>query len=570
MPVFRSFRPAWLRCAVAATLFAFGVAAGAAPKTVCTITVNSNDEREVLKSTLPAGDFRFVELVERGRPDWLESACRQKVQCDALVISGHFDGGTEFYTDRTDDREYLPVHEMERVACSESCPGLFSQLKEVYLFGCNTLNAHAMRTASAEVARSLVRAGHSSADAEALARVLSDRHGESNRDRMRHIFKDVPVIYGFPDKAPLGRYAGPLLERYLRNGGEIATGRVDPKLLATFSASAMTATAGITDTDPRAGFRRDLCSFADDRLQAASKIDHLHGILARDMGEVRLFLDHLERYTASLPPPALQPAQVASALGTVAADTAARDRYLEFVRDADEPAVRVRMLSLAQRWGWLSPGDERRLVADVIGERLAAPAPGVGDVELACSLNRTGALDPELPRLAAGRGTGGAAQSAMLACLGSPEGRAGVLRAWSGSSPDDVVVAQAYLAHRPVADALEVREVTAGIARMTVTEAQVRALDALARHRVDDEETLRTLTRLFVQTRSGDVQRAAANVLLRGNYAAIATPELVEALRKRRIRSEGSEVVDVLLRRLAAAQAERLDSPRAALDPRPR
>ena len=56
---------------------------------------------------------------------------------------------------------------MERVSCSDSCPGLFSQLKEVYLFGCNTLNAEAVKSASAEVARSLVRSGHSAADAAA-------------------------------------------------------------------------------------------------------------------------------------------------------------------------------------------------------------------------------------------------------------------------------------------------------------------------------------------------------------------------------------------------------------------
>ena len=31
------------------------------------------------------------------------------------------------------------------------------------------------------------------------------------------IFKDVPVLYGFASKAPLGRYAGPLLERVLQH-----------------------------------------------------------------------------------------------------------------------------------------------------------------------------------------------------------------------------------------------------------------------------------------------------------------------------------------------------------------
>src|SRR6478609_9727496 len=121
---------------LAAAACAVAVPATAARKTVCTITVNSSDERELLKQRLPQGDFDFVELVERGRPDWLASACRKGVQCDVLVVSGHFDGGDEFYSDKVDARESLPVDEMERVSCSDSCPGLFSQLKEVYVFGC--------------------------------------------------------------------------------------------------------------------------------------------------------------------------------------------------------------------------------------------------------------------------------------------------------------------------------------------------------------------------------------------------------------------------------------------------
>src|SRR6266498_4713237 len=170
-------------------------------KTVCTITVNSPDEKETFRRSLPQDDFQFVELVERGRPDWLASACRKDVRCDVLLISGHFDDGDVFYTDRFDQNESLPTEELDRASCSDSCPGLFSQLKEVYLFGCNTLNAQPMRSASGEIPRSLVRAGHSPADADQLTRVLAERHGESNRDRMRQIFRNVPVIYGFSSKA---------------------------------------------------------------------------------------------------------------------------------------------------------------------------------------------------------------------------------------------------------------------------------------------------------------------------------------------------------------------------------
>ena len=133
---------------------------------------------------------------------------------------------TEFYTDRLDASEYLTVTEMERASCSDSCPGVFSQLKEVYLFGCNTLKPEPQHSASAEIVRALLRSGHSPADAERLIRPLGERHGESNRDRMRHIFRNVPVIYGFSSKAPLGRSARPLLDRYFQSApaGEIGSG----------------------------------------------------------------------------------------------------------------------------------------------------------------------------------------------------------------------------------------------------------------------------------------------------------------------------------------------------------
>ncbi len=534
----------------AACALALCAPAHAARKTVCTITVNSDDEREVLKRNLPSGDYDFVELVERGRPDWLRSACQRNVRCDALVISGHFDGGTEFYTDRLDAREYLPVEEMERASCSESCPGVFSQLKEVYLFGCNTLNTQAMRSASGEVARSLVRSGHSAADAEKIAQLLADRHGESNRDRMRHIFKDVPVIYGFPGKAPLGRSAGPVLERYLRAGGEFAEGRASPRLLSAFAASGMTVASGMTSTDDRAGFRSDVCHFADDRLTPAQKITFLHELLARDPAEVRMFLDHIERYAA------VMPAGPAEPLRAIAGDDAAKARFLAIARDADDPAVQVRMARLAGRLGWLTDDAQRALVIEMLTARLAATSVGASDVDLACTLNRNGALDGELARMRVD--TSGArrtAHAAVLACLGSDDGRKRVLHALASGDESDAAIALAYLSHRPMADAAELRGVTAEVARMPgASEAKLRALQALARHEVADRDSLMALADSFRASRSLDVQRAIAGVLVRADFRAIDSSELARTLRGQRVKSpDGRDVIDVLIRRLDAA-----------------
>lgn len=546
------------KVALLAALLLVSVAfdASADKKTVCTVTVNSPDEKEIFRRNLPQDEFQFVELVERGRPDWLASACRAGIRCDVLLISGHFDGGTEFYTDRLDAREFLPVDEMERVACSDSCPGLFSQLKEVYLFGCKTLNAEAMRSASAEIGRSLVRAGHSPADAERISRVLSERHGESNRDRMRHIFKDVPVIYGFSSKAPLGKSAGPILERYFQSGAatEVGSGRASARLLGLFAASSMTATAGMSDSDPRAGFRGDACHFADDRLSPAQKLGFVHELLGREMAEVRMFLDHLEKYSASLDGAERQAPPVAAALAEIARDTSARDRYLEFARDADEPAVRARMLELARGLGWLTRAEQRAELMRMFGERLARNALGSAEVDLACSLNKDRELQQDLYRLQPSPSQADkVANAAVLACLGSAAGHARVLRALTSANDEDVQIAQIYLRHRPLADANELRVVATGITRMNGSEAQVRALDTLAGHRLSDRESLQELTRLFPLAKSVNVQRAIAGILIRSDYQSLARPELARALRQHRLKSpDGQDMIDVLIRRLEA------------------
>jgi hypothetical protein len=516
---------------------------------VCTITVNSDDEREVLRRTLPPADYDFVELVERGRADWLRGACERRVRCDVLLISGHFDGGTEFYTDRPDQREYLPVEEMERVACSESCPGLFSQLKEVYLMGCNTLNPQPMRTVPGEVMRSLASAGASPSDAQRTADALGELYGESNRDRMRQIFKDVPVIYGFPGKAPLGRYAGPILERYLRAGGEFGEGRVSAKLLAAFAAGGMTATPGMSDGDPRAAFRTDTCRFLDDRVPVERKAAHLKAVLDRSAAEVRMFLDHIERYAARLPAPASSPS-----MAGIAANADARTRFLAVARDADDPAAGVRMARLAARLGWLDDAQERALVVEILAQRFRSPGLAANDVDLACTLNQDGVLDgayggfPQgLPRTAA--------RDAVLACLGSREARDRVLRALASGDEASAIVAHAYLSQRPMADAAELKVVTADVARMSGrSDAQVKALHALARHELADRESLDALAESFRASKSLDVQRAIAGVLVRADLHAIAPADLAQVVRKQRMKSpDGRDVIDVLIRRLDTA-----------------
>jgi len=81
--------------------------------------------------------------------------------------------------------------------------------------------------------------------------------------------------------------------------------------------------------------------------------------------------------------------------------------------------------------------------------------------------------------------------------------------------------------------------------------AQVRALDTLGRHHVEDRDVIEQLASLFQRTRSLEVQRAIAEIFLRTG------PEVVDArvaaaLRGSRLRAPGAQpdLIDQLLRRL--------------------
>ena len=525
-------------------------------QTVCTITVNSADEKETFRRHLPADKYQFVELVERGRPDWLGSACRAGISCDVLIVSGHFDGSSVFFSDRLEANEHLPVDELERVSCSDSCTGLFSKLKEVHLFGCNTLNPQPLSSSSAEIVRSFVRDGQSLKEAKQQLRSLNAGHGESSRDRMRQVFKDVPVIYGFSSTAPLGPTAASTLTGFFRANGahEIGKGRASRGLLGSFAPYGMTATQGMTEQDPHAAVRRDVCQFADDRLSDVNRLGFVHQLLQRKTGETRIHLDRIQKYVKLLDDPARRTPEVDHALLGIAGDGAARARFLDFARDADRSEVRARMLDVARDLGWLSAKERRDELASLLGKLQTRSVVGVTEVDLACTLNQEQDLNGAFSQRRSPEGAvEDVAHAAVRACLGSTEGRARTLQGLVSPHDADVQIARAYLRHRPITDATELRQVAADITLMRASDAQVRALEALGRHYVSDQEILGMLMRLYSETASSSVQAAIAGILLRSDRQSIADAQLLGILLKDRRRSPaGDDMVDALIHRLQA------------------
>jgi hypothetical protein len=542
---------ALLGCAAALGLLA--PAPAAAQRTVCTITVNSDDEKETFRRYLPPTD-RFVELVERGRSDWLASACRARVSCDVLIISAHYDGNNAFFPDRLELDEHLTVTELERASCSGSCPSLFDNLKEVYLFGCNTLNAEPQSGASADVVRSLVREGLSPKEAQRQLRALSGSYGESSRDRMRQIFNDVPVIYGFASTAPVGPIAGATLSRHFRAAGvrEVGSGRPSSRLVEAFAAYGLTYASGGGDRGALAAARADMCQFADERLSTATKLAFVHELLQRHVGEARLQLDRIQRLTATLDETTRRQPAVAQALEDLARDDAARSQLLDYARAA-EPSVRVRLLALAQDVGWLSAAEHREELAAMLRQLQDRTVLGLSDVNLACTLNRDRRLDGAIShRVAPASLADDVAHAALRACLGSAEDRTRTLRALLGPQEADMHIAQAYLRHRPITDASELRGLADAIARLPPGPTQARALEALARLYVSDSEVLKSLMRLFASTPSPEVQAAIAGILIRADRRGLPRADLVALLKRDRLpaREGTDDIIDALIRTL--------------------
>lgn len=522
----------------------------AAPRTVCTITVNSQDERDTLRRHLPESRYRFVELVQQGRPDWLEASCRAKVKCDVLVISAHFDGGSTFFSDRIDSSEYLTVAELERASCNGKCATLFSSLKEVYLFGCNTLNPTPQSGAYAEVVRGLIREGRKPAEAQRELRSLTAFGGETSRDRMRQIFAGVPVIYGFSSTAPVGAVAGPVLDRYLRTTGdrELGRGRASSRLLSAFSAFGMAVSAGVTDRDPLIAARSDMCHFADDRQHVSTRLSFVHQLLQRDIKEARIYLDRIEQLRASISTRVRENPALAQVLEDIARDSDARERVLDYARRTDQPEVRLRMLNLARDADWLTDADRRDELVRMMQDMNRLRNLGQDQVNTACSLNRKGEFDgahrtnpEEAPR------SDTAWHAALRACLGSVQDRERLLQALVGGSEDDFKAAQSYFRNRPLSGNDELARLAADIVALPPGDAQVRALDLLGQHYLSDAVVLRQLVGLYAGTESPQVQAAVAGILLRADRGKLSDQRLLQVVQANRRAESRDGIIDTLI-----------------------
>lgn len=207
----------WLRFVILFFVVYSTHAYGLVKKNLCTVTINSTDEADLFKKRLSPHDWNFIELTpsstEADTKNWFQAACKKKIECDVLVISGHFAGS--FFGK---SKFVLPIEELETMSCDKSCDGILNRPKEVFLFGCNTLATKEKDLRSPEEYMQVLRDdGFTAAQASQVVSFRYSGFGESYKTRMSSVFSKTPQIYGFSSKGPSGSTISSMLDKYLQN-----------------------------------------------------------------------------------------------------------------------------------------------------------------------------------------------------------------------------------------------------------------------------------------------------------------------------------------------------------------
>ena len=366
---------------------------------VCTVTINSDDEKKVFQQKLGTKNFRFIELLPSGRnPDdilndpitreptsaetsdaWFEKACRSEVRCDLLVISGHF-GGTFF-----GQSDYsLSLDTLEKMSCSNKCKGILSAPLEVFLFGCNTLAEKDPDLRSPqEYRQALLDEGIEPNIAERVVQARYGDFGESNRERMRRSFSEVPHIYGFKSVGPSGANVKGFLQKYFstkRNYAnyvdKLATERVIKGLTEVHSqtsgsvpnrelAQAMTRTAfsqcsGLRPQEPGFEIRKRICELSDEHLSLGSRIERIGWMLSAS--RPLAYLPAIERFLEEHPPDTLN-AEDRAVFERAVANPTAKKVFLGLIQTVHQPGLQVELFTLANQMHWIDDATFRSEVS---------------------------------------------------------------------------------------------------------------------------------------------------------------------------------------------------------------
>jgi hypothetical protein len=358
--------------------------------TICSITLNSDDEISTFKTQIGEENANFIELTTVGQDDkqaapaaetknWFARACEAKIRCDVLIVSGHF-GGTFFGKSGLS----MPVETLEQNACEASCDGILQAPKEVYLFGCNTLagKTHDVRTPE-QYRQALLADDFTVEQAEEVVAYRYSPMGDSYADRMRRVFRGAQRIYGFDSIAPLGIHVRGLLTDYMKSAvpAHYYT-RSNLSRLSTDQNMALAKALQITNLAQVSGdsslSREQLpqCYLENPKTSFVDKLQWIDKNLRSDLSLSyvpvinEFFLKTSAEKHAWLP-------DESAVLDRISKNVRLRASldHLVNVRNSAMLAMQVKLVSFMKVFGWLTEVDYTRRLENLILGDLSAPFP---------------------------------------------------------------------------------------------------------------------------------------------------------------------------------------------------
>jgi len=395
--------------AAAIALLSGGPAVGGERFTVCSITINSADEIRTFRKELPASQFDFVELTDTtgakpadGKPNWLAGACLSGVQCDVLVLSGHFSNtylGSAGTTFAGDTGLTLPLEDLSGQSCAQSCPGILANPLEVFLLGCRTL-ATSLEAAPVPPADLLLLSSHHVPPRVAermLDEISYGGEDTSNVARMRFVFSGVPRIYGFTAVAPIGKEAAPRLAAYLHNTGDYAKhlakiraaregkSKAAPNriLQQSFGPSTFLQSSGLDATEPEHELEMRACLLETEGTPILARLEQMEKLLheADFLANLRAMGSFFQRHD----PSSFGAAELA-VLERIRGHTRSREVVTELVQRLENPILRQEILRVSRAIGWISEDEGLRLQRQIVLQLLEPPIYGK-ERDLICGID---------------------------------------------------------------------------------------------------------------------------------------------------------------------------------------
>lgn len=344
-----------------AAVLAIGPAHALSKKTFCTITINSSDEREVLRKNLPADQWEIKELVPENWPEeeraeaepvpaWLAKACQENIQCDALLISGHF-GGTFFGKSGFQ----MSLEQMERASCHQVCAGIFKRPKEVFLMGCNTLAGKGRdRRTPEQYLQALLADGMERSRAEQTVALRYSPWGDKNLERMSNVFSSSAKIYGFDSIGPSGQNAAPMMSSYIKPLAANYASRLD-KLSPTSPQNkemkaAFRDTSFVESTGRISSASTAICYLEDEKISFLEKVRYVERELLgptpmRNAPAIATWVkENQERGQEAEAEPYWQ---------RIALNTSLREQFFKLIDQSQKlPSIEVQLIRFARNLRW--------------------------------------------------------------------------------------------------------------------------------------------------------------------------------------------------------------------------